>query len=153
MALREVSTSSSLFHFPGTIYCSSSLSFPRVGLSLLELREIGGKLNVDGSVRLQNGLASAGSLIRSAEGSWLSGFTHKLGSCSPFKAKLWGVLDGLRLAWDKGFKHVDLVIDPSEAIKVNIEDVHVIKAPIGRPWNINCAHGLCPLLITKKKAV
>ncbi|EEF38773.1 conserved hypothetical protein [Ricinus communis] len=75
------------------------------------------KVNIDGSVKLINGLASAGGLIRNTEGSWLFGFTHKLGSCSPLGAEFWGVLDGLRLAWDKG-----------------------TKAPIARHWSITCTH-------------
>ncbi|KAL8168314.1 hypothetical protein V2J09_009813 [Rumex salicifolius] len=46
--------------------------------------------------------ATAGGVIRDASGQWLIGFTHNLG-CSVPKAELWGILDGLNLAWDKGY--------------------------------------------------
>ncbi|KAJ8751114.1 hypothetical protein K2173_016295 [Erythroxylum novogranatense] len=53
------------------------------------------KLNVDGAVNPLNGVAAAGGVLRSTNGSWLAGFAHNLGICSVTNAKLWGLLDGL----------------------------------------------------------
>ncbi|EOY02369.1 Kinase superfamily protein isoform 5 [Theobroma cacao] len=63
-------------------------------------------LNTDGAYKKSIDEASAGGVIRNAEGEWRTGFVAKLGLCSAYRAELRGVLHGLRLAWDSGFKKV-----------------------------------------------
>lgn len=49
------------------------------------------KINVDGVVAKRSGHAACGGLICSAQGSWLGGFKHRVGSSSI----LWGIWKGL----------------------------------------------------------
>ena len=44
-------------------------------------------------------------------GNWLGGFSIKLGSCSEHEAKLWEVIHGLILAWEKGFRYLEVEVD------------------------------------------
>ncbi|KAH1067419.1 hypothetical protein J1N35_032406 [Gossypium stocksii] len=60
------------------------------------------KINVDGAVITTIGVASAGGLVRDSNGNWICGFNRLIGICSPLQAELWGVLDVLRVAWQKG---------------------------------------------------
>ncbi|MBA0729618.1 hypothetical protein Golax_022533, partial [Gossypium laxum] len=49
---------------------------------------IGLYLNIDGSVRLEDGSAAARGIVRNRNGEWVIGFNRFLGSCSVFEAKL-----------------------------------------------------------------
>ncbi|KAK8511750.1 hypothetical protein V6N12_000793 [Hibiscus sabdariffa] len=57
------------------------------------------KLNVDGSVGHATGMATCGGGVRNEEGTWLIGFSRKLGLCSVLEAELWGLYEGLLTAW------------------------------------------------------
>ena len=59
-----------------------------------------GKLNTDGGHKAAEGnpgLASYGGLIRDDHGNWMAGFARRIGTCTSFVAKLWGLRDGLTL--------------------------------------------------------
>ena len=58
------------------------------------------KLNTDGSVLGNSGLASSGGVLRDSNENWVRGFSHKLGITNSLAAELWGVRDGLLLARD-----------------------------------------------------
>ncbi|GAU14607.1 hypothetical protein TSUD_96710 [Trifolium subterraneum] len=45
---------------------------------------------------------------RGNSGDWLGGFVKGSGECSVMVAKLWGALKGLKLAWERGYKKVEL---------------------------------------------
>lgn len=63
-------------------------------------------LFTDGAVARISGNASVGGVVRDRNGSWILGFTHYLGRCSPLDAELWGILDGIFILLNKGFKKV-----------------------------------------------
>ncbi|KAK2382454.1 TMV resistance protein N [Trifolium repens] len=65
------------------------------------------KLNTDGASR-RNNSAGCGGLLRNSNGQWLGGFSRHLGTCNAYIAELWGVLDGLKLAYERGFKKIEL---------------------------------------------
>ncbi|XP_010527295.1 PREDICTED: uncharacterized protein LOC104804652 [Tarenaya hassleriana] len=69
------------------------------------------KLNSDGSVMINPDSAASGGLIRDQMGNWLVGFKANLGTCSIFRAEAWGVLLGLRLAWNRGWRKVRVEVD------------------------------------------
>ncbi|CAN1189480.1 AT-hook motif nuclear-localized protein 5, partial [Linum perenne] len=46
--------------------------------------------------------AAAGGLVRDCEGRLVVSYAANLGSCSIMRAELRGIIDGMRLAWDKG---------------------------------------------------
>jgi len=57
------------------------------------------KLNTDGSVRGNPGMAAAGGLLRDEQGRWLSGFMVNIGQSTNTVAELWGLLSGLLGIW------------------------------------------------------
>ncbi|KAL4305413.1 hypothetical protein AHAS_Ahas16G0075800 [Arachis hypogaea] len=69
------------------------------------------KINVDGPACVTTGRAGCGGIIRNYQGRWLAGYMMNIGTCSAFKAELWGVFQGLKMAWDLGFKKAILETD------------------------------------------
>ena len=63
-------------------------------------------------------LASAGGVIRDSNGKWLGGFAFNIRSCSITDAELWGIHEGLLLAWDLGLKKVLLESDSACAVEM-----------------------------------
>jgi ribonuclease HI len=61
------------------------------------------KLDVDGSSLGNPGRIGTGGLIRNTGGTFIVGFTMFAGNLLP---ELLGVLHGLKLAWNKGFRKV-----------------------------------------------
>ncbi|CAN1799142.1 Putative ribonuclease H protein At1g65750 [Linum perenne] len=68
-------------------------------------------LNSDGSVISASGQAAAGGLIRDHQGRCLAAFTLNLGKCSITRAELRGAVSGLQLAWERGYRKIQLQLD------------------------------------------
>ena len=68
------------------------------------------KLNTDGSYR-NTGEAGAGGVIRDSFGNWISGFSMNIGESSVIMAELWGLYQGLSLAWNVGIRHLLVEVD------------------------------------------
>ncbi|CAN1185726.1 Putative ribonuclease H protein At1g65750 [Linum perenne] len=73
-------------------------------------------LNSDDSVITEFGHAAAGGLIRDYQGHCLAAFSENLGICLITRAELRGDVSGLQLAWDRGFRKVQLQIDSQCAV-------------------------------------
>ncbi|CAN0912825.1 Putative ribonuclease H protein At1g65750 [Linum grandiflorum] len=73
-------------------------------------------INTDGSVIQPSGVAAAGGLIRDSQGHCLVAFAANLGICSITRAERRGATFGLKLAWDLGFRNVQLQLDSATAI-------------------------------------
>lgn len=69
------------------------------------------KLNTD--VAVSKSGASMGGSLRDDHANWLWGFHLSLGSDSMFKIEARALLEGLLLAWDKGFKKIIVECDNS----------------------------------------
>ncbi|KAK5839197.1 hypothetical protein PVK06_007967 [Gossypium arboreum] len=69
------------------------------------------KLNMDGVVSPSRSFASIGGVFRYMNGSWLCGFLMRLGEDIIFKVEAKAILKGLNLAWDKGFRQLELECD------------------------------------------
>ncbi|MED6171274.1 hypothetical protein PIB30_117389 [Stylosanthes scabra] len=108
------------------------------------------KLNTDGAVWDSKNMAGCGGLIRTYDGSWVAGFTAKLGNCQVFQAELWGMRHGLQMAWDLGVRRIIVETDSAEALdKLNsmeltsqsfnslVREIHSLK---NRPWEILFQH-------------
>ncbi|MBA0871855.1 hypothetical protein Goshw_000613 [Gossypium schwendimanii] len=52
-----------------------------------------------------------GGLLRDHNGNWIVGFTRYLGNCEVIDSELWGILDGLRIALDRGYQKVIIRTD------------------------------------------
>ncbi|GAU12737.1 hypothetical protein TSUD_122290 [Trifolium subterraneum] len=98
------------------------------------------KLNTDGACkgRITGGCRG---VIRNSSGVWIGGFAKHVGVCSAFKAELWGVLEGLRYAWYRGFRFVELDVDSVVAV------VQAIKTGVTTSVNGNSLlRSICRLL-------
>jgi hypothetical protein len=62
------------------------------------------KINVDGASSGNPGPAGAGGLLRDFTGKWLKGFVINVGVATNTTAEFWGILKGLELAWELGFR-------------------------------------------------
>ena len=81
------------------------------------------KLNVDGSLSLETGAISAGGVIRDANKNWLVGFALNKGVGSVLEAEIWGILEGLKLAWSTGFRKVVVESDSQAAVTLLTSDI------------------------------
>ncbi|CAN1789669.1 Putative ribonuclease H protein At1g65750 [Linum perenne] len=75
-------------------------------------------INTDGSYSPGRNRAAAGGIIRNYEGRGLVAFTMNLGHCSITRAEIRGAITGLELAWDYGFRNVELQLDSQAAISL-----------------------------------
>ncbi|MBA0555052.1 hypothetical protein Golob_014115, partial [Gossypium lobatum] len=69
------------------------------------------KINTDAAVLEFDGRAAAGGLVRNHTGCCLRGFCRSLGYCLVLQAEAWGLLDGLELAWQLGYRKVEAESD------------------------------------------
>ncbi|KAH9770878.1 putative ribonuclease H protein [Citrus sinensis] len=107
------------------------------------------KLNTDGS-RLKNGLASAGGLVRDCSRKWQFGFGMNIGFGSVTIAELWGLFQGLNIAWDRGIRYLIVEVDRqcvSQLISstrlmpnAHFSLITAIKELMNRQWLITIKH-------------
>ncbi|MBA0692966.1 hypothetical protein Goari_010486, partial [Gossypium aridum] len=64
-----------------------------------------------------SGNTSASRVVRNQTRNWILGFNHFLGKCSPFEAKIWGILDGLLVLLNKGYKRATIQTDNLEVVR------------------------------------
>lgn len=64
------------------------------------------KSHVDGARSHTIGRSAAGGVRGDVTGQWITGFMHHLGDCSSLTAELWGIMPGLKLAWENGIRKV-----------------------------------------------
>ncbi|KAH9730831.1 putative ribonuclease H protein [Citrus sinensis] len=58
----------------------------------------------------------AGGLLRDFTGNWIMGFIVNIGMCSVLSAERWGLLHGLRMAWENGFRRVQVGVDNESVV-------------------------------------
>ncbi|KAF7819384.1 Non-LTR retroelement reverse transcriptase [Senna tora] len=109
------------------------------------------KVNVDGSVDPGSfGSSACGGVLRDRDGNFLCGFSRNVGSCSITLTELWGVLSGLQVAWNRGFKKVIIETDCLNAKRLiyqNFEEgycsaqlVDEIHKSIAQDWDVVVQH-------------
>lgn len=69
------------------------------------------KLNVDGSCDKDSGTITAGGVLRNHLKGWVTGFVLNKDVGSVLEAELWGLFEGLSLAWSSGFRCVSVETD------------------------------------------
>ena len=107
------------------------------------------KLNTDGSVR-NSWDAGAGGVIRDSPGNWISGFCMNIGECPVVMAELWGLYQGLVLAWDAGIKCLLVEVDSlcisqmisKQVVVPNISYALVVAVQnlLNRNWQVSLTH-------------
>lgn len=65
-------------------------------------------VNCDGAVKGAEEKANAGGLLRDGRGTWIVGYSRAIGVCSVLTAELSGIMDRLLVAWDMGFRKVQV---------------------------------------------
>ncbi|CAN1179373.1 Putative ribonuclease H protein At1g65750 [Linum perenne] len=75
-------------------------------------------INTDGSYSPALNRATAGGIIRTNDGKGLAAFKMNLGHCSITRAEIRGAITGLELAWEYGFRSVELQLDSQAAISL-----------------------------------
>ncbi|XP_072074464.1 uncharacterized protein [Arachis hypogaea] len=108
------------------------------------------KINTDGAISQEHHIAGCGGLIRDSRGRWVAGFLVNIGKGTAFTAEAWGILHGLKLAWDLGFKKIILETDSKIAFQIlskrEERDNHPetiirsISQLIQRDWNVKLCH-------------
>ncbi|MBA0760358.1 hypothetical protein Gotri_023107, partial [Gossypium trilobum] len=90
---------------------TSSFQIP---FSCSKLSESWVYLNTNGSVKLEDGSATAGGIVQNRNGKWIFGFNRFLRSCSVSEAELWGILDGLGFLINQGYDKWSICHIPRE---------------------------------------
>ncbi|KAL1294983.1 hypothetical protein HN51_055822 [Arachis hypogaea] len=107
-------------------------------------------MNSAGSV-ISNSESACGGLVRDETGLVLSGFSGNLGGTSSVTvAELWGVLHGLNLVWDSGYRKLKVDIDSPSALFLIESSSHEsipvstvvqgIKDALKREWTVQFSH-------------
>ncbi|CAN1169619.1 Putative ribonuclease H protein At1g65750 [Linum perenne] len=104
-------------------------------------------LNSDGSV--VQGRAAAGGILRDNEGRGLLAYSTNLGICSITRAELRGALEGIKQAWDAGYRRVEIQTDSMAAMAIltdnsaRISHTHVYReANFAADFLANQGHSL-----------
>ena len=135
----------------------NALDFIKIGTNKIEcwiawteLNDNAIKLNTDGAFSSVNGNARAGELVRDSLGRWIGGFMVNIGYCLVTKAELWVVYHVLLLAWDKGFRNLEVEMDSMlaflcitgshEEINANTTIIRDIKRLLTCKWQVTIKH-------------
>ncbi|CAN1132547.1 Putative ribonuclease H protein At1g65750 [Linum perenne] len=75
-------------------------------------------LYTDGSADKRRGKAAAGGLLGDFDGCCIMAFSINLGNCSITRAEMRGAVEGLRRAWELGYRRILLRMDSLAAISL-----------------------------------
>ncbi|CAI0401398.1 unnamed protein product [Linum tenue] len=90
-------------------------------------------------------MAAIGGVIRDHLGRCLAAFTGNLGACTITLAEIKGVTEGLRIAWDQGYRKVMVGLDSTAALQL-LEDqryyklIQQFRRLIDRDWEVRLSH-------------
>ncbi|KAK5770916.1 hypothetical protein PVK06_047075 [Gossypium arboreum] len=63
-------------------------------------------------------------MVHDQVGNWILGFTHYLGRCLSLEVELWGILDGVLILLNKGYKKVQIHTDNLEVVRaLSMEEI------------------------------
>ncbi|KAH9770959.1 hypothetical protein KPL71_012540 [Citrus sinensis] len=91
------------------------------------------KLNTDGAAK-RSGESSAGGFIRDSNGKWIVGFGMR--SCSVTVAELWGLYQGLSIAWQRGFRWLKVEVDCLCVTRLLIHWFRLMNTPGCHHFNV-----------------
>lgn len=74
------------------------------------------EMNIDGYVNPKESKAGCRGVFRNDKGNQITGFYANLGTCTVDEAEAWAILKGLRITWEKGFKHIIIMGDSKRII-------------------------------------
>ena len=90
------------------------------------------KLNSDASVLSSLSFASGGGLLRDSCGSWVQGFTKKIGTTNCLLVELWALKDGLSMARNMCVENLIVNVDALEVVNLlsNTKATNRLTQPI-----------------------
>ncbi|CAN1190075.1 Putative ribonuclease H protein At1g65750, partial [Linum perenne] len=105
----------------------------------------------DGSVLGARGKATAGGILRQADGRCIYAYAINLGIFSITRAEIRGALEGIRRAWLEGYKRVEVQLDSQAAITILLDrndtishqdalEVFEFREWMGRDWVLKLKH-------------
>ncbi|MBA0744342.1 hypothetical protein Gogos_006970, partial [Gossypium gossypioides] len=68
-------------------------------------------MNSDGAMSMTDDNTSIGGLFRDVDGHWLCGYSLKVSKETVFCIEARAILEGLRIAWEKGYRHLEIEHD------------------------------------------
>ena len=108
------------------------------------------KLNTDGSRDGNMETISAGGVLRNHQRTWLQGFSLRKGSGSVLEAELWGMFEGLSMAWNSGHRNIIVETDSLSIVQLlakTPDPLHPLFSIIQScnkliyaDWNCNVVH-------------
>ncbi|CAL1394523.1 unnamed protein product [Linum trigynum] len=76
------------------------------------------KLNEDGNRRSEPPSLAIGGVLRNSHGSWIIGFSNKVGHASVLEYEIRPLRDGLSLAWTLGYRKVEVASDSQVTVQL-----------------------------------
>ncbi|KAF7833970.1 putative calcium-binding protein CML19 [Senna tora] len=108
------------------------------------------KCNVDGSYFDSTRTTACGGVARDVSSNFLFSFCHHIGCCEIIWAELRGIVDGLEMLWDKGFRKVLIECDSEvalELVSIGVDNnrpcsalVQRIRSLLDRNWDTELVH-------------
>lgn len=143
IAAREFENSSEVLKFSGMSRSINHVVWQPPGNGWL-------KCNVDGVSKCGGHGAGCGDVIKDSTGNWIMGFALRLDDMGSLSAKLWSILKGLELAWERKYRQLVVESDAREAIdliKRSRETSHPLDSLIrktrhlvNREWEVVLSH-------------
>ena len=87
---------------------------------------------MDASVLSSSSFASGGGLLRDSRGSWVQGFTKKIGTTNCLLVELWALKDGLSMARNMCVEKLIVNVDSLEVVNLlfNTKATNRLTQPI-----------------------
>ncbi|CAN1818654.1 Putative ribonuclease H protein At1g65750 [Linum perenne] len=114
-------------------------------------------LNSDGSLYTNPSRAAAGGVLRDGDGRFLAAYAANLGTCSIMRAELRGIVEGMKLAWERGVRKLLIQTDSREAVDLlssleNRNNQHAILIKqvaelSSRDWVVSIQHIYVKLIL------
>ena len=107
------------------------------------------KLNCDGACKGNGELVGCGGLLRQPDGTWIKGFSRKIGVRDALHAEMWGLYLGLDMAWGEGIPHlivesdskvIDMVTNNCKINGTIPSLVQRIQEILRREWHTQVIH-------------
>ncbi|KAK5786994.1 hypothetical protein PVK06_041645 [Gossypium arboreum] len=76
------------------------------------------KLNTDGVVSSSSSIASIGGVFKDLDANWLCGYSLAFGKGFVFKVEARTILEGLFIAWEKGFRKIEVECDSALLVEL-----------------------------------
>lgn len=107
------------------------------------------KFTTDGARSSNGSNASIGGVFKDSSTKWLCGFSMTVGKDSIFKIEARAVLEGLRMAWERRFKQLDvecgnaILVQTILACKIvnsRMMELQLIHVLLNRNWRVRFRH-------------